>query len=80
MMNGKCCDNPSGQAYEIKEAVRKGRYSNGRMPADVENLLLECDVPKWYVESMKKIKYLFPKTHLITIVKRDIVNYIENTA
>lgn len=80
MMNGKCCDNPSGQVYEIKEAVRKGRYSNGRMPAAVENLLLECDVPKWYVESMKKIKYLFPKTHLITIVKRDIVNYIENTA
>ena len=66
MMNGKCCDNPSGQVYEIKEVLRKGRYSNGRMPADVE--------------SMKKIKYLFPKTHLITIVKRDIVNYIENTA
>ena len=27
-LNGKCCENPSGQVFEIKEAVRKGKYSN----------------------------------------------------
>ena len=40
-------------------------------------LLLECDVPVWYVESMKKIMYLFPKTHLIALIKRDICRFIK---
>jgi len=71
-LNAKCCENPSGQVYEIKEAVRKGKYSNDRMPTEVESLLMECDVPEWYVESMKKILYLFPKTHLIMTLKREI--------
>lgn len=76
-LNGKCCDNPSGQVFEIKEAVRKGKYSNNRMPAEIQSLLLECGVPEWYVESMKKILYLFPKTHLIPLVKRDICKFIK---
>lgn len=75
-LNGKCCENPSGQVYDIKEAVRKGKYSNNCMPEEIEKLLLECEVPKWYVESMKKILYLFPKTHLIVLLKRDICKYI----
>lgn len=75
-LNGKCCENPSGQVYDIKESVRKGKYSNNRMPAEIEKLLLECDVPEWYIGSMKKILYLFPKTHLIVLLKRDICKYI----
>lgn len=45
--------------------------------AEIEKLLLECEVPKWYVESMKKILYLFPKTYLIVLLKRNICKYIE---
>lgn len=75
-LNGKCCNNPSGQVFEIKECVRKGRYSNNRMPVEIEQLLLECDVPKWYVESMKKILYLFPKAHLVVLLKREICKFI----
>jgi len=76
-LNGKCCDNPSGQVFEIMEDVRKGKYSNNRMPATIEQLLLECEVPEWYVESMKKILYLFPKTHLVVLVKRDICKFVK---
>lgn len=76
-LNGKCCENPSGQVFEIKEAVRKGEYARNRMPKEIEELLLECDVPEWYVESMKKISYLFPKTQLIVLLKRDICKFIE---
>lgn len=76
-LNGKCCENPAGQVFEIKEAVRKGKYSNNRMPAEIEKLLLECEVPEWYVESMKKILYLFPKTHLIVLLKRDICKFVK---
>ena len=74
-LKGKCCENPLGQAFEIKEAVSKGRYSNNRMPVETEKLLSECQVPEWYVESMKKILYLFPKTHLIVLLKRDICKF-----
>ena len=76
-LNTKCCENPSGQVFEIKEAVRKGKYTNNRMPTEIELLLLECDVPKWYVESMKKILYLFPKTHIIMTLKREICRCIK---
>ena len=72
----KCCENPLGQAFEIKEAVRKGRYSNNRMPVEIERLLLECAVPEWYVDSMKKILYLFPKTHLVVLLKRDMCKFV----
>lgn len=68
-------DNPMGQAFEMKEQVRKGLYSRKGMPEEVEKLLKECDIPDWYIESLKKIKYLFPKTHLIMLLKRDMCKY-----
>ena len=70
-----CCDNPMGQAFEIKEQVRKGLYSRRRMPEAVEMLLKECNVPDWYIQSMKKLKYLFPKTYLIMLLKREICKF-----
>ena len=64
----------SGIAYDIKEQVRKGIYSHKAMPEDIEKLLYESEVPRWYIESMKKIRYLFPKTQLIAALKREICN------
>lgn len=77
-LNDRCCDNPSGQVYEIKEDLRKGKYTNGRMPKEVEELLVEADVPEWYIDSMKKIRYLFPKTNLIVYLKKKIIMYLNN--
>lgn len=64
----------SGIAYDIKEQVRKGIYSHKAMPEDIEKLLYESEVPRWYIESMKKIRYLFPKTQLIAALKCEIYN------
>ncbi|MDO5033478.1 MAG: PolC-type DNA polymerase III [Eubacteriales bacterium] len=49
----------SKDAFTIMETVRKGR------PLKDEQIQLMRDhqVPEWYIESCRKIKYLFPKAH-----------------
>ena len=49
--------------YKISEAVRKGKMK--RFLPDYENALKEIGVPDWYLESAKKILYLFPKAHAV---------------
>lgn len=48
-------------AFKIMEQVRKGR---GLTPED-EAVMKEHKVPGWYIESCKKISYLFPKAHAV---------------
>jgi len=48
-------------AFKIMEQVRKGR---GLTPED-EAVMKEHQVPGWYIESCKKISYLFPKAHAV---------------
>ncbi len=55
---------PSKNAFDIMEKVRKGKG----LSEDQEALMLEHDVPKWYIESCKKIKYMFPKAHAVAYV------------
>jgi len=49
----------SSTAFIITESVRKGK---GLTP-DWEKIMREHNVPEWYVDSCKKIKYMFPKAH-----------------
>lgn len=51
-------------AFNIMEFVRKGKPS-----ADLDKwnkfatILRENNIPEWYIESCRKIKYMFPKAH-----------------
>ncbi|WP_242941975.1 PolC-type DNA polymerase III [Desulfonispora thiosulfatigenes] len=54
----------SSTAFKIMEDVRKGR---GVSP-EFEQVLLENNIPKWYIESCKRIKYMFPKAHAVAYV------------
>ncbi|MCL1995996.1 MAG: PolC-type DNA polymerase III [Defluviitaleaceae bacterium] len=51
-------------AFNITEDVRKGK---GLKP-EWEEEMRKNDVPTWYIESCKKIKYLFPKGHAVAYV------------
>lgn len=52
---------PNKLSFEIMERVRKGRG----LSAEQEEAMREAGVPGWYIDSCKKIRYLFPKAHAV---------------
>ena len=58
-----------GDAFKIMEVVRKGKATKDPEKwAGYEEIMREHDVPEWYMESCKKIKYMFPKAHAVAYV------------
>ncbi len=58
------CGVEAGHAFKIMENVRKGK---GLSPED-EEAMKAAGVPEWYMDSCKKIKYMFPKAHAVAYV------------
>jgi DNA polymerase-3 subunit alpha (Gram-positive type) len=57
-------DIPASDAFKIMESVRKGK---GISP-EQEKEMLSYKIPKWYIDSCKMIKYMFPKAHATAYV------------
>ena len=55
-------------AFKIMEAVRKGKVKKGGFQDGWEETLQSHNVPQWYIESLAKIAYLFPKAHAVAYV------------
>ena len=55
---------PSQVSFSIMEDVRKGR---GLKP-EYEEAMIKYNVPSYYINSCKKIKYMFPKGHAVAYV------------
>ncbi|HEY9063134.1 MAG TPA: DNA polymerase III subunit alpha [Pseudobacteroides sp.] len=54
---------PPSAAFKIMETVRKGKALKEPKWPEYETLMRENSVPEWYIESCRKIKYMFPKAH-----------------
>ncbi len=51
-------------SFDTMESVRKGR---GLKP-EMEEAMHEQNVPEWFIDSCKRIKYMFPKGHAVAYV------------
>ena len=51
-------------SFDTMESVRKGK---GLKP-EMESAMREARVPEWFIDSCKKIKYMFPKGHAVAYV------------
>lgn len=52
------------KAFKIMESVRKGKG----LSADDEDYMKSFAVPEWYLESCRRIQYMFPKAHAAAYV------------
>lgn len=58
------CGVNKSKAFDITEKVRKGK---GLTP-EFEEIMRENHVPEWYIDSCKKISYMFPLAHAVAYV------------
>nr|MDE7106239.1 PolC-type DNA polymerase III [Anaeroplasmataceae bacterium] len=56
-------------AFQIMELVRKGKVAKEPEKwAKYKEMMIEKNVPKWYIWSCERIKYMFPKAHATAYV------------
>ncbi len=65
---------PKDVSFKITESVRKG---NG-LTSEQEKIMRENKIPDWYINSCKKIKYMFPKAHAVAYAMMSVrIAYIK---
>lgn len=56
-------------AYQIAEYVWKGKfYYDSNLTFELVERMRNKNVPEWYIQSLRKIRHLFPKAHVVAYV------------
>ena len=55
-------------SFKIMESVRKGKVKKNGFEEGWVEAMHAHDVPEWYIDSLSKIGYLFPKAHAVAYV------------
>ncbi len=59
----------TGFAYKVMEDTRRGIYTKSGVPDDIRSNLKAVGMEDWFIDSIGKIRYLFPKSHGVTYIK-----------
>ena len=57
-------------SFDIMESVRKGKWAKHKEKRqdEMEKAIRDAGAPEWFVESCRKIGYMFPKAHAVAYV------------
>ncbi len=59
----------TGYAYKIMGDTFRGVYARGGVSEEMKKQLGDIGIEDWFVDSIGKIQFLFPKAHGVTYVK-----------
>ena len=68
MLNLICHGMDAHAAFEIMGSVYKGRVARSGFQSEWEYAMKAHGVPDWYIRSLEKIRYLFPRAHAASYV------------
>lgn len=59
----------TGFAYRVMEDTRRGIYAKSGIPENIKSNLKVIGMEDWFIDSIGKIGYLFPKAHGVSFIK-----------
>jgi len=63
----------TGYAYKIMEDTRRGIYARGGVSDEMKQQFKSLGIDDWFLNSIEKIRYLFPKSHGALFVKYALI-------
>lgn len=66
-------DVESSFALSIMERTYMGRFYSKGIPPEMERILQELNIPAWYANTLKKMKYLYPRAQSISCLQLEMM-------